>query len=245
MDINQIASNGLKTCKKNISFSGLKKVFAFTLAEILITLGIIGVIAAMTLPTLTKNIYEKQTITKLKATYSIVARALRLCESENGDATTWGLKGRWSSDEAQIIANNLKPYFKIALDCGLNDSQKKCISKNYKQKNGAIHNINFATDTRYYKIVLANGTSIWWKSSDSGEYNSGRIISLYVDTNGVSPPNVWGKDLFLFGYDNGTFVPAGAPNSVHPYERNCLPKNSNGWGCTWYVLQHNSMDYLQ
>ena len=37
---------------------------AFTLAEILITLGIIGVVAAMTIPTLITNYQKKQTVTK-------------------------------------------------------------------------------------------------------------------------------------------------------------------------------------
>ena len=43
--------------------------FAFTLAEVLITLGIIGVVAAMTIPTLMQKYYEKQTVAKLKETY--------------------------------------------------------------------------------------------------------------------------------------------------------------------------------
>ena len=50
---------------------------AFTLAEVLITLGIIGVVAAMTITTLLAKYQEKQTVTKLKQTYSILSQAIR------------------------------------------------------------------------------------------------------------------------------------------------------------------------
>ena len=58
--------------------------FAFTLAEVLITLGIIGVVAAMTIPTLMQKYYEKQTVAKLKETYSILSQALKSASQEEG-----------------------------------------------------------------------------------------------------------------------------------------------------------------
>ena len=54
---------------------GLQKK-AFTLAEVLITLGIIGVVAAMTLPTLVGEYQKKQTATQLKKFYSIMQQAI-------------------------------------------------------------------------------------------------------------------------------------------------------------------------
>lgn len=61
----------------------------FTLAEVLITLGIIGVVAAMTLPTLIQN-YKNQVVeTRLKKFYSVMNQAVMLSESENGDKKDW------------------------------------------------------------------------------------------------------------------------------------------------------------
>lgn len=57
---------------------------AFTLAEVLITLGIIGVVAAMTIPTLLAKYQEKQTVTKLKQTYSILSQAIRSVQEDVG-----------------------------------------------------------------------------------------------------------------------------------------------------------------
>ena len=70
--------------KKN-SFNNL----AFTLAEILITIGIIGVVAALTIPNILTNYREKVVITRLKKVYSILNQAIALSEEKNGSCTTW------------------------------------------------------------------------------------------------------------------------------------------------------------
>ena len=60
----------------------MQKNYAFTLSEILITLGIIGVIAALTLPTINAIIFEKQTVNVLKQSYSIITGAVKMMEEE-------------------------------------------------------------------------------------------------------------------------------------------------------------------
>lgn len=57
---------------------------AFTLAEVLITLGIIGVVAAMTLPSLITNYQEKQRVSQLKKVYSALSQAFVSALQENG-----------------------------------------------------------------------------------------------------------------------------------------------------------------
>lgn len=61
------------------------KKLAFTLAEVLITLGIIGVVAAMTIPTLVTNADKKATATKLKVFYSKINQAVKLSSAYNDD----------------------------------------------------------------------------------------------------------------------------------------------------------------
>ncbi len=63
---------------------------AFTLAEVLITLGIIGVVAAMTIPNLIQSNFEKRTVTILRETQSILSQAIRMAEEEYGDVSGWG-----------------------------------------------------------------------------------------------------------------------------------------------------------
>lgn len=213
----------------------------FTLAETLITLGIIGVVAAMTIPNLMQKNFERQTVSKLRQTQSIIAQAIRMAEEEYGDVSGWGLTGA-NTASAEIIANNLKPFLKIATDCGVKDTKYSCVYKNsYKTLNGTNHGEYAISRTDCYKIVLLNGSSIWWR----GPMESTRYITFWIDVNGKYLPNVYGKDLFVFVYENGTnsIKPLGAPDSDSPWQRTCT-KTGNGWGCAFYVLQNQNMNYL-
>ena len=63
--------------------------FGFTLAEVLITLGIVGVVAALTLPVLIGNYKKAQTISKLKVAYTLINDAFKLAVVDYGDMKTW------------------------------------------------------------------------------------------------------------------------------------------------------------
>ena len=76
---------------QNKNLQPTKNKRAFTLAEVLITLGIIGVVAAMTIPTLMQKYYEKQTVTKVIEIQSIVSQALKLVEEDYDTPENWGL----------------------------------------------------------------------------------------------------------------------------------------------------------
>lgn len=214
----------------------------FTLAEILITLGIIGIVAAMTIPNLMQKNFERQTVSKLRQTQSIIDQAIRMAEEEYGDVSGWNIYGSKASSATEI-ADKLKPFIKIVTDCGLTDTKAACtIDKQYKQLNGNLHGGGkYTTRTDCYKISLLNGSSIWWKGPDEAT----RYITLWIDVNGKYLPNVYGKDLFVFVYENGTnsIKPLGAPDSDSPWQRTCT-KTGNGWGCAFYVLQNQNMNYL-
>lgn len=66
-----------------------RKFVAFTLAEVLITLGIIGVVAAMTIPTLMTNMAKHATGVKVEKFYSTINQAVRLSSIDNGDPGSW------------------------------------------------------------------------------------------------------------------------------------------------------------
>ena len=60
------------------------KKFGFTLAEVLITLGVIGVVAAITLPILTKNYQKHVWVNQLKANYSIINQGFAKIMADDG-----------------------------------------------------------------------------------------------------------------------------------------------------------------
>ena len=107
---------------KNMSFHIIKK--GFTLAEVLITLGVIGVVAAVTLPTLIQN-YKKHVVeTRLAKFYTTINQAIQMSETVNGDKRYWDELGKgfepddegnpdYTKPEAMAwFEKYLKPYLK-------------------------------------------------------------------------------------------------------------------------------------
>ncbi len=81
----------------------------FTLAEVLITLGIIGVVAALTIPTLVQNYQEKVTVNKVKKMYSTLSNAYELIKIDNGDYSQWGI-GTDTKDDALSLREKFEKY---------------------------------------------------------------------------------------------------------------------------------------
>ena len=161
----------------------------FTLAEVLITLGIIGVVSALTMPTLIKHYQQHETVNRLKQTYSIISQAVRMSETENGLLESWDIPNT-SANTASDCYNKgkiffeqyLKPYIKITRDC----TASECWAKSHTRPNGAT--VNFSNH-KTYNIVLVNGTVIAF-------YPNETFVQFYIDLNGKKGPNKYGRDYF-------------------------------------------------
>ncbi|MBP3923904.1 type II secretion system protein, partial [bacterium] len=139
-------------------FAGRRKT-AFTLAEVLITLGIIGIVAAMTLPTLIQKHQERVTVNKVKKFYSVMSQAQLLAIKDHGYLDEWDVPDGMTKESAEKFMSYLKPYLKIAKDCG---TSAGCLqyTENVKFLNGSYHSTSYEHDSRYYKIILNDGSYI-------------------------------------------------------------------------------------
>ena len=195
-----------------------KRKRAFTLAEVLITLGIIGVVAALTIPTLISNYNKRQTVTKLKQTYSILSQALTMAQVKDGDPTTWDVAGiygttvgdpNFNREEAieKFVTKYLVPYMKVSKTYG-NANASEINYDGFYAPSGAIANAY----TRGYYLLLSNNvlvlTSIGTSNCVGGTNPDGSCVSteyrniiFYVDLNGYSKPNALGKDVFLMTFN--------------------------------------------
>jgi prepilin-type N-terminal cleavage/methylation domain-containing protein len=216
---------------------------AFTLAEILIVLGIIGIVSALTIPNLLQKNYENQVVSTLQKTQAILSQAIKMAEEEYGEAPTWIDSKMTNQQKANAIATKLKPFLKIAVDCGVGGKKGVCAPNvDYKLLNNGKHS-NYNDTKMHYAVKLINGTSIWWRGyATTDEYNKKFYISFFVDTNGVNPPNTVGKDLFELLYYNGSIIPDGLPGTLS--EVTTCSLKSTGWGCPYYILTNKNMKYL-
>ena len=88
----------------------IHKKLAFTLAETLITFGIIGVVAALTLPTLIENHNRKVVEARLEKLYSTMNQAIRMAELDYGERETWFVDYNDVESQKKWIEKYLLPY---------------------------------------------------------------------------------------------------------------------------------------
>lgn len=242
-----------------------KKFFAFTLAEVLITLGIIGVVAAMTLPSLIQKHKEKEYAAKLKKFSSMMSQALTLAISKDGEIADWGLTRYTTTDgltdeeieqankSRNLFADKIKNHLKVIQYCPYGDECKTGMDKWTRH---SMDGTEFGTFSPY--LVLADGTYILGITIMSAECKANRGTSpalqnvcgeMFVDVNGKTPPNATGKDVFMFYYTKFGVIPMGtAEETGFPFDTHCnldKPGILNGYSCTAWVMTHENMEYLR
>ena len=176
---------------------------AFTLAEVLITLGIIGIVASLTMPTLIGNYKKQETISRLKKAYSIINQALKLSEAQNGEYSQWE-DGQSLGADAYLQKYWL-PYFNILKICY---SFKECGYTNkfpYKELKGTQSALLFSGNNSRIPFITTDGIVYIISIAIGGDANTpGKKSSLiYIDINGSKNPNTIGKDVFIFQRVNG------------------------------------------
>lgn len=216
-----------------------KNLTAFTLAEILITLGIIGVVAAITIPTLISNYKKKQLETQIKTTYATIQQTLRFAEDENisystvADGSSRYLK-EWYDDF-------LAKHMKIEQVC-VDRVPKGCWHQVYTQV-GSKYGDDEGIGSGILGFRIVKGASVTldgYSAHDmKGHFGintdeSGLI--LFFDANGKSKPNVLGKDVFIMAWTEKGLVPAGYSKTAEQIEQNC---NAIGVYCLNKVINNN------
>ena len=175
------------------------KKIGFTLAEVLITLAIIGVVAALTIPSIIANNRKKEFETGFAKAYRTVTQAIMLSQAENGELTDWPWDTATDNTKrAAFIETYILPYFNVVKNCKF-ETNKGCFQSGYVQylKTGNWHNPDAATDR--YKFTTADGMSWTIGYWDSGCItNKKRCARIDVDTNGKKSPYIYGMDFFAF-----------------------------------------------
>ena len=213
---------------------------AFTLAEVLITLGVIGVVAALTIPTLIQNYQKKQVVESLKAAYSIFSGVIQSAKLDYGDVENWDWNLLVSSDRGPTDGNEfvnryILPYIKVV--------PAKLAYQQAKQLDGSI--VSSGTSMYLYKpkYVLTNGMTFSYYANWG--YSDNHSLVLSIDINGYKRPNRMGRDLFIFS------ISQSSPNFRFGYnlssnvKREDLLKSNGecskdyvgaGWGCSALIM---------
>ena len=206
---------------------------AFTLAEVLITLGIIGVVAALTIPNLVKNYQNRVSITKLQKTYSILNQAFRLSENDNGSSEFWQETPEISAQD--YFEKYWKPYLKEPKLCLTYQECGYTSWKPYIVLNGSPSGLGISNSR--VKIKTIDG--VFYLFTESTSNSNGQLVpyrNIYIDINGEKAPNQYGVDVFVFTRVSGKGVmPYGYTVSYSSLTDSCN-RQSDGEYCAARII---------
>lgn len=183
----------------------------FTLAEVIITLGIIGVVAALTIPNLIADQRKAQYIVGMKKAYSIWSQALLQMSVDAG--TPGDLSNFFTSNSNQTMGDKIVPYFKILKNC--DTTQKGCwADSNAQNFDSSDYSANYDSTGVWYKFVTADGMLVEIANSSQGCVGSQGTLTkmcaknVNIDVNGLAGPNTMGRDIIAFAIinDNGPAI---------------------------------------
>jgi len=193
--------------------------FGFTLAEVLITLVIIGVVAALTIPTAINKYKDEELKSQFRKAYSTITQAIYKIEMNDfyGYARCYSsydtqLRQDWTDCRAffDALAKNLH----VQKICRGNAKAEGCVPTYYHnhQKGGCEPLAPNGIENDDYVYVLPNGQIII-------TFGNGWQSRFLIDINGKKPPNALGKDLFEFAMqrDKGQLYTNSAQCLVAPY----------------------------
>ena len=214
------------------------KTKAFTLSEVLITIVIIGVIAAITIPLVIQSTQKRETITALKKAYSVLTNWQTRAQVDYGHSSTWD--SAIDIGIEQYYADYVKPYFNILKECSSMGECGYTSDNPFKFANG---------NNAGSGIFVASGTRVAFLTNDGMAYSFVCISSsgtewnaVRVDINGSKKPNQFGRDVFVFLRTSELGVkPYGYDKTMNSVNSNCS-RSSTGDTCAARIIR-NGWDF--
>ena len=218
----------------------IKSKSAFTLAEVLITLVIVGIVSVMVISPIISDVKDKQDVIKLKKTYSAIDYAIKSASSEYGSVKFW------ENDD------NVHDYISKRLSVVRKNFSFNTIPEYFPHYN-LNGNRNEAHIALYQKAMILNdgvfvGTSInptsWSRCSSN---NNEACFGFFVDINGAKRPNRYGYDMFIFDVmpdgqiKNSRYLKG--TNRCNPLTDTTTSGVPNGTTCGYWVIRKGNMDY--
>ena len=195
----------------------------------------IGVVAAMTMPTLIGNYKKQETVSKLKKAYTNISQAYLLSQVENGNAKNW------ETPQTLGVEGYLNKYWaKYFHKINICYTYSECGYKNmhpYKFADGSDSTYTVASSTRRIPFITSDGI-IYTLSLASGNdgnltYNTG----IYIDINGPKGPNIYGKDLFTYTITSkNTILPSGYNTRMELLNKECS-NEGKGTACAAKIMK--------
>ena len=222
------------------SHSSFAKAIAFTLAETLVVMGIIGVVAALTIPNLNQSTGDREKVAKVKKVYANLTDAYGRATAVYGPIDTWFVNDTDEKAYTKRFADRMTEFMKISKNCEFGDG---CFASSpLLDTSGNLYDQydnNYLSTLKignYYMVITADGTSLAFSSP---------TISLGVIRIDIDGPNKGknqlGNDIFDVVIDNNNNYTL--TTNLAPTEGD-LGSSADTYATAW-VIQNGNLDYLK
>lgn len=168
-----------------------KKFSGFTLSEVLLVLSVIGVVAAMTIPTLIQKIGDSQSKAGYKKAFSVASQALNMGVKDGNSFAIYS--ERW---------NALKTNMNILKTCSSSALGNCLTTSGISGEGNANFNTYFSTAQQNAVDVFVTADGMIWLK-EPNNVGTNETFLIMVDVNGQGSPNKVGSDAFTM-YINST-----------------------------------------
>lgn len=219
-------------------------------------MGIIGVVAAITLPSLVTNIQNKGYVEKLKKSYSLISQTTNLVSEDLGiEPKYWSYSVYTDGDENDTLNRNIldayKKHLQVVEEYTSNYNAYAVARRKYLSRylNGDVNPSAFYAGYELFHMAytyeLADGTTLGLVFSNN---KGGGVLwalikkkinlAFIVDVNGKAKPNQIGRDIFWFILNqNGQVVPYNIDDTS-----DCT-KEGKGYSCAARIINEGKMNY--
>lgn len=216
----------------------------FTLAEVLITLVVIGIVAALSIPALLQNTQKAEFVAAMKKSIADFNQAATLIKIDNAGSLIDGI-GTTDNTFMQTFCSKIS----CVRQCLTGSTE--CFTNNWKTLHGST---GWVSAGGYPSAILNNGSTVYFTNSSptctSTSYTTNGEASLcgwfMVDVNGFKGPNIAGRDIFVLALTKNGVVPNEVTNAGKDYMSRCDPTQSltrNGNYCATRIMKEGGMNY--
>lgn len=217
----------------------------FTLAEVLITLGIIGIVAEITIPVLMQNVQDAQFYSAARKNFSVISQATEKMVYDNG-----GYIWDNSSADSTVLSQNMTDAYSQYFSFIKKDFIENILNQNwygYKSTTSVVSNSSGGT---VYALLLKDGSVLRFFSFQGCQAIvangfKARCGAIHFDVNGNKKPNMYGRDVHIFWVVTDSLghykvIPSGPDTDGYTCSAGSTTYASS-YGCAEYIVNNQPL----